>query len=137
MKSLYSILTEGVTYKENVDKFNQVIGEWDFIQGYTGSDVVDPHIECIDIDGNKIHVECEIWDPDVDDYIFCSGGDFEAPNIIEMLNSADFDNCFNVYEVAAPIYKEVSQLIDWDKVSDTLFDLRDNELNIQEKENNQ
>lgn len=136
MKCLYSILTEGITYKDNIDKFNQIIGEWDFIQGYTGGDVLDPHIGSVEINGDKLHIECELWDPDVDDYVFCSGGDFEAPDIITMLNEADFDNCFNVYEVAAPIYKEIEKLIDWNKVSDTLFDLRDNELNIQERENN-
>jgi hypothetical protein len=127
-------LVEGTEVNSNnVETFNQILTEWDFIQGYTNGDVVDPHIECIEVNGDNIHVECEIWDPDVDDYVFCSGGDFKAPEIISMLDKADFDHCANVYEVAAPIYKEVEKLIDWDKVSNTLFDLRDNELNIQEK----
>lgn len=128
MKCLYSILTEDVTYEDNVNTFNQIIGEWDFIQGYTGSDVVDPHIGYIQVNNNTIQVSCEIWDPDVDDYVSCDGGSFEAPEIIASLNKADFDNSFNVYEVASPIYSDISQLIDWDKVSSELFALRDKEL---------
>ncbi len=123
MRSLYSILTEGVSYEDNVATFNQIIGEWDFIQ-----DVTDPHIAGISVEGNMIGISCEIWDPDVDDYISCDGGDFNAPDIIKMLEEADFDHAFNVYEVARPIYTALSQLVDWDKVSNTLFELRDKEL---------
>ena len=128
MKCLYSILTEGVDFSSNLDTFNQILTEWDFIQGYTGTDVVDPHIECIEINGDKIHVECELWDPDLDDYVFCDGGDYEAPEIIKMIEEANFDDCFNVYEVAKPIYDKIADLIDWNKISDVLFDLVDSSL---------
>lgn len=116
-------LTEGVDFSTNLDTFNQILTEWDFIQEWTGTDITSPHIECIEVNGDKIHVECELWDPDLDDYVFCDGGDFEAPEIVKMLNEVDFDRCFNVYEAAKPIYNEVSKLVDWDKVSDVLYDL--------------
>lgn len=122
-------------YKDNVGTFNTILTEWDFIQEWTGTDVTSPHIECIEVDGDKIHVECELWDPDLDDYVFCDGGDFEAPEIVKMLDDVDFNKSFNVYEDAKPIYSAIAQLVDWDKVSDTLYDLVRNELNIQEKEN--
>ena len=119
-------LTEGVDFSTNLDTFNQILTEWDFIQEWTGTDITSPHIECIEVNGDKIHVECELWDPDLDDYVFCDGGDFEAPEIVKMLNEVDFDRCFNVYEAAKPIYNEVSKLVDWDKVSDVLYDLAEN-----------
>ena len=122
-------LIEDIGLDSKVDEFNNILCQWDFIQEWTHTDITEPHIECIEVNGNKIHVECELWDPDLDDYVFCDGGDYEAPNVIELLNKADFYKSYNVYEEAKPIYDSISALIDWNRVSDVLYDLRDSELN--------
>lgn len=120
---IFNKLTEGVDYSNNLDTFNQIITEWDFL-----GDVTDPYVAGVSVDGDKIGVSCELWDPDVDDFVSCDGGEFEAPEIVKMLKEVDFNNTADVYQEARPIYQAISQLIDWDTVSDTLFKLRDEEL---------
>lgn len=123
MRSIYSILTENVSYKDSIDTFNQIITEWDFL-----GDVTDPYVSNIVVNGDEIGVTCEFWDPDVDDYISCDGGTFKAPEIVKMLKEVDFNKSSNVYEDARPIFDELNQLVDWNKVSDELYRLRDAEL---------
>jgi len=113
-------LKEEASFESKVDDFNTACCEWDFIQGWTAGDVTSPHIQGIDIDGNKISVTCELWDPDLDDYLSCDGGTFEAPEIIKLINETDFG--FSIYEASRPIYQDIAALIDWDTVDKTLYD---------------
>ena len=123
-------LTEGVDYSNNLTIFNQILTEWDFIQDYIGQDITDPYLAGVSIDGDKIGVSCELWDPDIDDFVSVSGGDFEAPEIVNAIKNANFDSTADIYAEAKPIYYDISNLIDWNKVSDELY----SELHKQKEE---
>jgi hypothetical protein len=123
-------LTEGVDYSNNLTIFNQILTEWDFIQDYIGQDITEPYLAGVSIDGDKIGISCELWDPDIDDFVSVSGGDFEAPEIVNAIKNANFDSTADIYAEAKPIYYDISNLIDWNKVSDDLY----SELHKQKEE---
>ena len=122
-QAIYNRLTEGRDYSNTVDTFNEIITEWDFL-----GDVTDPYVSGIGINGDDIEISCEMWDPDIDDYIGCDGGTFTAPDIVDMIKKADFNNCDDVYAEARPIFDALCQLVDWDEVSKELYSKRDKEL---------
>lgn len=110
---------------DNLETFNDILGEWDFI-----GEVTNPYVSGVMIDnGDTIGVSCELWDPDLDDYVSVDGGSYKAPEIVQMINSADFENSFNRYEVARPIVSAIENLVDWDKVSDELYKQVHTEMN--------
>lgn len=122
------IIKESDEPNENLRALNELLGEWDFIV-----DVTDPYISSIDIDGDKISISCELWDPDLDDYVSIDGGEYEAPEIVDMINKADFfqdRDTMSYYNEANDILTAIAQKTDWNAICDKLYD----ELHKQRRE---
>ena len=105
----------------NINIINDLCNDWDFI-----GDATEPHICSIGVDGNSIKVDCELFHPDLDDYVSYYCGEFEAPDIVKSIETADFedgvsDTSIN-YRAANDILGSISNLLDWDTISEVLYD---------------
>lgn len=104
----------------NLATLNEILGEWDFVS-MTG-DVTEPYISYVKINGDKINVTIELWDPVLDDYVSIDGGEYAAPEIVDMINKADFSD--DRYSVADNIATNMYLMLDdnYRKLRDQLYD---------------
>ena len=50
--------------------FADKCGDWD----YRNIDMTEPHLQGIDIIQNTIIINCELYSPELDEYLSCEGG---------------------------------------------------------------
>lgn len=98
---------------ENKQKIFEIIcGDWD----YRNIDITNPHLQGIQLVNNKIEISCELFSPDIDDYVSCDGGTINDIKIINDFENLDLENKNEVLDFIS----DIENLIDWDKVSNDL-----------------
>lgn len=102
-----------MSLKEKIELFNELCGNWDF----RDIDMTEPHLEGIEINENTIKVYCELYSPEFDDYVSCDGGLFKNKWLVSEFNNLDLRDDEEVID----FINEIEDLIDWDKVSDNLY----------------
>lgn len=103
---------------ERLEIFKEYCGDWD----YRNIDMTLPHIQSIDIVGNNITVEVEMFSTILDDYVSVDGGEFTDSNLVYKFNNLDLDCRNDVWE----FMRDIENLVDWKKV--------DKELSLEIKE---
>ena len=110
----------------NLKALNELISEWDFVNAVT-----EPYISSIAINGDTIDISCELWDPDLDDYVSIDGGKYKLPEVVDMIRNADYlqdrDDA-SYYSEARDILTAIEQKIDWDDICKRLYAERDAEF---------
>lgn len=102
--------------------FEILCGDWD----YRNIDMTEPHLQNIEIIDDDILISCELFLPEIDDYVSCEGGIISDKSMIKRFNDLDLMN----REKVLGFILEIENHIDWDKVNKTLSD----EI-LKEKEN--
>lgn len=102
----------------NVEKkqkiFEIICGDWD----YRNINMTDPHLQSIQIIGNNILINCELFSPDIDDYVFCDGGIISDKSLVKKFKKLDLKKKTDVLEFMA----DIESKINWDKVNKNLYD---------------
>lgn len=112
-----------MSFEKKLEKFTDLCGDWD----YRNIDMTEPHLQNIGIiNDNIILISCELFSPEIDDYVSCEGGIISDQNMIKRFIDLDLMN----REKVLKFISEIENYIDWDKVNKKLSD----EVN-KEKEN--
>lgn len=100
---------------ENKQKiFTDKCGDWN----YRNIDMTEPHLQSIQIIGNDILISCELFSPEIDDYVSCDGGIINNKDLIIGFRQLDLNKKNNVLEFISAI----ENFINWDEVNKKLYD---------------
>ena len=86
--------------------------------------MTEPHLQGIEIIDNDILVNCELFSPEVDDYVSCNGGIINDKNIVKKFEDLDLTNKEDVLDFIIVI----NNYINWEEVNKNLSDEIDKEL---------
>lgn len=111
-----------MSFEKKLEKFTYLCDDWD----YRNIDMTEPHLQNIGIIDDNILISCELFSPEIDDYVSCEGGIISNKNMIKRFIDLDLMN----REKVLKFISEIENYIDWDKVNQKLSD----EVN-KEKEN--
>lgn len=118
-----------LSIENKLKAFEIICGNWD----YRNIDMTEPHLQSIQIIGNDILISCELFSPEIDDYVSCDGGIISDKNLVKKFNDLDLTNRKNVLGFIA----DIETHINWDKVNKDLYDEIEKEINnIKEKKEN-
>lgn len=92
--------------------FEMLCGDWDF----RNIDMTKPHLQSIDIKDNNIFINCELFEPDIEDYISCSAGIINDKKLIKQFYELNLRNKYKVLNFISTI----ESYVDWDKVNEEL-----------------
>ena len=73
---------------KKLKEFENLCVDWD----YRNIDMTEPHLQGIEIIDNDILVNCELFSPEVDDYVSCNGGIINDKNIVKKFEDLDLTN---------------------------------------------
>ncbi len=110
-------------FKKKIEDFCDLCGDWDY-RKY--DDMTEPHLQGIDIEGDKILTFCELFSPELDDYVSCDSGIFQRKDLVKSFKKL---NLYHKNEVLDFI-QEIECLIDWDKVSEVLHEEEEKDIEI-------
>lgn len=98
--------------ESNLQVFNNVLADWDFI-----GEVTEPYISDVSVMGDEVSITCELWDPDVDDYVSVNGGTYNCPQFVNLMREVDlnktddlYGDCRNLVDILYAVSKE-----NWDE----------------------
>jgi len=117
--------------KEKLNGFAELCGEWDF----RNIDMTEAHLAGIDIVKNAIIPTCEIYSPDIDDYVSCGGNKIQSKRLVNTFKNLDLNNLYEVKDFIEDIESE----IDWNKVEKEILrelEKQKKELEVDETEDN-
>lgn len=97
---------------EKLKLFRDICGDWD----YRSIDMTNPHIQGIDIIQNNIYVRCELFSPEIDDYVSCDGGVISNKKLIKSFEKLNLDNKSDVLKFISKIEDKVN----WKEVEHNL-----------------
>lgn len=104
-----------MSFEKKLEKFTDLCGDWD----YRNIDMTEPHLQNIGIiDDNIILISCELFSPEIDDYVSCEGGIISDQNMIKRFIDLDLMN----REKVLKFISEIENYVDWDKVNKKLED---------------
>ena len=98
---------------EKLKKFESLCGDWDYRRNI---DMTEPHLQSINIEKNYIVTFCEIFSPELDDYVICFSGKFENKSLIKKFKKLNLSNKNDVLDFIS----KIDNLIDWDEVNEDL-----------------
>ena len=102
--------------KDKTETFNSLCGDWDF----RNIDMLDSHLAGITIKSdNTIHLDCEIYSADLDEYYFCSGGNIKSKKLVETFKKLDLKERTDVLDFIS----ELNDKINWKDVDRKLYNL--------------
>ncbi len=104
---------------KKLKEFINLCGDWD----YRNIDMTEPHLQGIEITGNDILISCELFSPEVDDYVSCNGGTISDKNVIKKFEDLDLTNKEDVLDFISVI----NNYINWEDVNENLSDEIDKE----------
>lgn len=104
---------------KKLKEFRNLCGDWD----YRNIDMTEPHLQGIEITGNDILISCELFSPEVDDYVSCNGGTISDKNVIKKFEDLDLTNKEDVLDFISVI----NNYINWEDVNENLSDEIDKE----------
>lgn len=108
---------------KKIKKFEILCGDWD----YRNIDMTEPHLQNIEIIDNAILISCELFSPEIDDYVSCDGGIINDKNMINKFKDLDLMN----REKVLSFIREIENYINWDKVNKELsFEIEKEKKNI-------
>jgi len=93
--------------------FEILCGDWD----YRNTDMTEPHLQNIKIIDDDILISCELFSPEIDDYVSCEGGTISDKNMIKKFEELDLMN----REEVLSFISEIENHINWDKVNKELY----------------
>lgn len=103
---------------DNISKklkaFEILCGDWD----YRNIDMTEPHLQNIEIIDNDILISCELFSPEIDDYVSCDGGIISDKNIVNKFKDLDLMS----REKVLSFISEIENHIYWDKITKSLYD---------------
>ena len=105
---------------KKLKEFENLCVDWD----YRNIDMTEPHLQGIEIIDNDILVNCELFSPEVDDYVSCNGGIINDKNIVKKFEDLDLTNKEDVLDFITVI----NNYINWEEVNTNLSDEVDKEL---------
>lgn len=94
--------------------FEILCGDWD----YRNIDMIEPHLQNIEIIDNKILISCELFSPEIDDYVSCYGGIISDDKIIKEFIKLDLMDKEKVLDYMSRIESNVN----WDNANKELYD---------------
>lgn len=94
--------------KNKLQKFSELCGDWD----YRNIDMTNSHIQGINIEKNRLSISCELFSPEIDDYVSCDGGTFTNKSLIKRFKNLDL----NKQEDVLDFISSLNDLVDWEKV---------------------
>jgi len=108
--------------------FEILCGDWD----YRNIDMTEPHLQGIQIiDNHHIGISCELFSPDLDEYVSCDSGIIEDKKLVKKFKKLNLDNQDEVLNFIS----DINSLIDWDKVDNDLYGQVELEkINMQDEE---
>lgn len=80
--------------------------------------MTEPHLQGIDIIQNTIIINCELYSPELDEYLSCEGGVIYDKKLIKKFKKLDLNKKKNVLEFISAI----ENCINWDEVNEKLYD---------------
>ena len=104
---------------QKINNFIRLCGDWD----YRNIDMTKPHISYITINNNKIKVCCEIYSPELDEYIFSNEVLIEDKKMFSQFKKLNLKKKNDVLE----FIKKIESFINWDDISNFLCD-KENEI---------
>ncbi len=108
-------------FKKKIEDFCYLCGNWDY-RKY--DDMTEPHLQAIDIEGDKISTFCELFSPELDDYVSCDSGIFQRKDLVRDFKKLNLSHKTEVLD----FIQQIECLIDWDKVSDVLYEEVENKV---------
>lgn len=105
---------------KKLKEFENLCVDWD----YRNIDMTEPHLQSIEIIDNDILVNCELFSPEIDDYVSCNGGIINDKNIVKRFEDLDLTNKEDVLDFITVI----NNYINWEEVNTNLSDEIDKEL---------
>lgn len=109
--------------------FEIICGDWN----YRNIDMTEPHLQSIQIIGNKIGISCELFSSSIDDYVFCDGGIIDNKQLVKKFKQLKLNNKYDVLKFIS----DIDNLINWKQVEINLYDqvkLEKNKLKNTERE---
>ena len=110
--------------------FEVICGDWN----YRNIDMTEPHLQKIDIVQNNLLISCELFSPDLDEYLSCDGGIIKDKKLVKKFKRLNLEKKDEVLNFIS----DINSLINWDKVDNDLYDQvelekmqRENEGNIE------
>lgn len=103
---------DSIDLNDKLEMFRDFCGDWD----YRNIDMTLPHLQSIDIVGDTISVEIEMYSTILDDYVSVDGGDFTDINLVNKFNNLNLDCREDVWE----FMEDVENLVDWKKMEKEL-----------------
>ncbi len=104
-----------LSLEKKLKVFEVICGDWD----YRNIDMTEPHLQGIQvIDNHHIGISCELFSPDLDEYVSCDGGIVEDKKLVKKFKKLNFDKQDEVLNFIS----DINSLIDWDKINNDLFD---------------
>lgn len=100
--------------QKKLEEFEHICGDWD----YRNMDMTEPHLQSIQIIGNDILTNCELFSTDIDDYISCMGEIINDNNLVRKFKKLDL----NYKPEVLDFISEIESKINWDKVNKSLYD---------------
>lgn len=79
-------------------------------------DMTEPHLQGIDISKDYIITFCELFSPELDDYVNCFSGKFKNKTLIKEFKKMNISKENEVLDFIS----KINNLIDWDKVNEDL-----------------
>ena len=109
--------------KNKLQKFSELCGDWD----YRNIDMTNSHIQGINIEKNRLSISCELFSPEIDDYVSCDGGTFTNKSLIKRFKNLNL----NKQEDVLDFISSLNDLVDWGKVDIIL----NKEVELESKKN--
>lgn len=102
--------------KEKLNRFAELCCSWDF----RDIDMTEAHLGSIDINKKKhiIIPSCELYSPDIDDYVSCVGNKIQSKRLVNIFNNLDLNDRYEVKE----FINDIENKIDWKKIEKELYD---------------
>lgn len=111
---------------KKIELFYDICGDWDYRRNI---DMTEPHLSGVDIDGDVVKFSCEMFSPEVDEYISCDAGSVKDKNLVKKFKMTNFSKKDEVLE----LIEEIEALINWRKITDKLYDELDDNFLVPRK----